>query len=194
MINLGENYLLFIEPDNDNLPDPNPVNDEWVDAAKKLLSISKVDIVYSANPHQTKCNRVAYNAKVLLPNGVHVHSLMPYYLQCYRKHIPESELIKFKVIADKLLKLPSDYLKFNSEAPSKPVVVKDHEHEVHGYEMPKLKVQQESAQKESKDVEIETKEQIEERLKSVASISLPEPKVIRKTSNTQPKTLKQKSE
>lgn len=133
MINLSENYLLFIEPDKDGPPTV-PIDDEFVQVARRLLQMSVVTIVYKQHNHITLCGRASDNCQRELPNGMFVHSLMPYYLLCYRKYIPESEMVKFKNIATTLLKLPKDFLNVGSVAAA-PI----HSAPVQDDEMPKLK-------------------------------------------------------
>lgn len=169
MINLSDKYLLMIEPDKEGLP-TEPIEDEWTQVAERLLKMSTITIVYQSNNHITECGRSSDNCQRELPNGMTVNSLMAYYLRCYRKFVPQSELIKFKQVADNLLRLPKDYLQINVIKEKKQEVVTEID------EMPKIK---KTIKEESKEEPFTLEDRMEQ-LKKIGTDTILPKRVPRK--------------
>jgi hypothetical protein len=91
MINLSEQFLLMIEPDQEGPPSESPVDDELTREIDYIYSKCNPSEYACAGTHRTRCGK---NSDWILPNGVITNSLCKYYVRFYRDFIPESEIDK----------------------------------------------------------------------------------------------------
>lgn len=110
MINLGKEYLLFIEP-LEVQKSQTPIDDELTDMMRKALEKSTKGTYggreYGFNAsggyrgwHTTDCGVSSDNYDYLLENGMITHILAPFYLQWYRDAIPQVEMEKIYLLRD----------------------------------------------------------------------------------------------
>jgi hypothetical protein len=84
---------MMIEPENDATL---PMEDELTDKAKELWE-SRTEGVHSRGFHTCVCGETSDNIDWKI-NGVTTNSLLIHYVQCHRDEIPESEIVKLRML------------------------------------------------------------------------------------------------
>lgn len=98
MISNSEKYLLFIEPDRDNLPTALPANDDLTRKVDYIMTFATPQQVAYKGCHTTRCGKDSANYNLDLPDGFVTNSLAPYYVKHYRLHIPAAEALKINAL------------------------------------------------------------------------------------------------
>lgn len=93
MQNLNPTCLLMIEPDKLGKPSKIPVNDEITKKVEEILASSKEGTSYKGC-HVTKCGVESESCDLIILGIIVTNSLAKYYVQYYRKYIPEGEIKK----------------------------------------------------------------------------------------------------
>lgn len=105
MVNLGQNYIMMIEPDQQGERAETPIEDNLTLAMEKLLDMADTSTHIYRGVHRTKTGVRSSNRDHILPGGQITNSLAAYYMAYYRPYIPESEINKVKALANEYLKM-----------------------------------------------------------------------------------------